>query len=60
MRGLGFRIIFPLILRYQIMDSMVKRTKAVPSELLGKEYLSQFKIEEDVSKVPQGFGRFAM
>lgn len=32
------------------MDSMVKRTKAVPDELLSKEFLSQFKTEQDVSK----------
>ena len=28
---------------------MVKRTKAVPDELLSKEFLSQFKTEQNVS-----------
>lgn len=29
---------------------MVKRAKAVPDELLSKEFLSQFKTEQDVSR----------
>lgn len=33
------------------MDSvMSKKNRAVPSELLSKEFLSQFKTEEDVSR----------
>ncbi len=32
------------------MDSMSKCTRAVPSELLSKDFLSQFKTEQDVSK----------
>jgi hypothetical protein len=32
------------------MDSMVKRTQAVPEGLLSKEFLSQFKTEQDVSQ----------
>lgn len=32
------------------MDIMSKRTKVVPDELLSKEFLSQFKTEENVSR----------
>ncbi|MDR0686767.1 MAG: transposase, partial [Dysgonamonadaceae bacterium] len=32
------------------MDSMVKKHDAVPKELLSKEFLSQFKTEDDVSR----------
>ena len=41
---------FSLILKIKNMDSMVKRTQAVPEGLLSKEFLSQFKTEQDVSQ----------